>query len=174
LLFHEDLNEVIVVGTSSGGLVAQKLAEFVPERIERLVFLDALVPLPGEKIEDIVERGAGARPYQTTEFTRGPSREDLENGLFRELNGALKDWALDRATPHPLGLSDHEPGEPAAFWEKPWKATVIYCTDSPNPPEPHQRRTAERLGADWLEMTAGHYPMLTDPEETARLLQLRS
>ena len=32
-------------------------------------------------------------------------------------------------------------------------------------------RTAERLNAEWVVMEAGHYPMLTHPEETARLLQ---
>ncbi len=84
----------------------------------------------------------------------------------------MKDWALDRATPHPLGLSDLAPGEADEFWEGACKATVIYCTGSPNPPEPHQRRTAGRLGATWLEIGAGHYPMLTHPEELARLLQV--
>jgi pimeloyl-ACP methyl ester carboxylesterase len=47
---------------------------------------------------------------------------------------------------------------------------VIRCTASPNPPESHQRRTAEKLKAKYLELDAGHYPMLTHPEETARLL----
>ena len=84
--------------------------------------------------------------------------------------GAVKTWALDRATPHPLGLSDAGPGELDDFWKQSWTATVIRCTRSPNPPEPHQRRTAEKLKADWRELDAGHYPMLTDPEATAAIL----
>jgi pimeloyl-ACP methyl ester carboxylesterase len=91
--------------------------------------------------------------------------------LFGELSGELKRWALERATPHPLGLSDQQLGELDDFWEQPWDATVIYCTQSVNPPESHQRRTADRLNAEWVEMEAGHYPMLTHPKETARLLQ---
>ena len=51
-----------------------------------------------------------------------------------------------------------------------WRARVIRCRLSQNPPEAHQRRTAEKLGADWHEMDAGHYPMLSHPEELARLL----
>ncbi len=51
-----------------------------------------------------------------------------------------------------------------------WSARVIYCTRSVNPPEPHQRRTAERLGASWAELDTGHYPMLSAPAELAGLL----
>lgn len=171
MLFYEDLQDVIVAGTSSGGLVAQKLAVLARDRIKHLVFLDALVPQPGESVTDIVERRPGAAPYPSTDFTRAPTRDQFENGLFSELTGQLKDFALDRVTPHPIGLSDAAPGELDDFWQQDWKATVIYCTESPNPPESHQRRTAERLGADWLVLQAGHFPMLTDPAETAKLLQ---
>lgn len=170
-LFYEDLQDVVLVGTSSGGLVVEKTAALARERVGRLVFLDALVPQPGESVKDIVERPSNALPYEMTEFTRGPTREQLETGLFGELSGDLKRWALERATPHPLGLSDQQLGELDDFWEQPWDATVIYCTQSVNPPESHQRRTADRLNAEWVEMEAGHYPMLTHPKETARLLQ---
>ncbi len=172
MLFYEDLRDLVLVGTSSGGLVVQKLASLSRERIARLVFLDALVPQPAESVKDIVERSPAAPPYQLTEFTRGPRREDLEKGLFADLQGDVKEWAVERATPHPLGLSDQASGELDAFWQQTWQATVIYCTDSANPPESHQRRTCERLGAKWLEMRAGHYPMLTHADETAELLQL--
>jgi pimeloyl-ACP methyl ester carboxylesterase len=56
------------------------------------------------------------------------------------------------------------------FWEQDWAATVINCRRSVNPPEPHQRRTAERLKATWREMDTGHYPMLSEPDELTRLL----
>jgi pimeloyl-ACP methyl ester carboxylesterase len=57
-----------------------------------------------------------------------------------------------------------------SFWEQPWAATVIYCRRSVNPPESHQRRTAERLRASWHELDAGHYPMLSHPAELTALL----
>jgi hypothetical protein len=96
----------------------------------------------------------------------------LEKRLFADLPSDLKAWAVERATLHPLGLSDQVSGELDAFWQHTWEATVIYCTDSANPPESHQRRTCARLGAKWLEMRAGHYPMLTHADETTKLLQL--
>ncbi|MGE4221492.1 MAG: alpha/beta fold hydrolase [Alphaproteobacteria bacterium] len=171
LLFHEDLRDVVLVATSSGGLIVEKAAVLARDRIQRLVFIDALVPQPGESVKSIVKRPAGTPPYQMTEFTRGPTKEDLETGLFGELTGTLKAWAIERATPHPLGLSDQTHGELDEFWTMPWKAKVIYCRHSPNPGEAHQRRTAERLGAPWIDMDAGHYPMLTHAQETARLIQ---
>ena len=49
-------------------------------------------------------------------------------------------------------------------------ATVIRCRRSANPPETHQRRTAEKLNGKYLELDAGHYPMLSDPDALVPLL----
>ena len=168
LLRYEDLSDVVLAGTSSGGMVAAKTASLAPDRISRVVFVDALVPQPGESTKDIVQRG-DADPYNVTEFARGPTRNDLATRLFAELEGAQKDWALERATPHPHGLSDVAADELKDFWDADWpNSAVVYCVHSENPPEPHQRRTAGALGAQWIEMDAGHYPMLTHGEELAR------
>ena len=158
------------MGTSSGGMIAAKTAELAKPRIARVIFVDALVPQPGESTKDIVQR-ANADPYEMTEFARGPTRNDLATRLFGELTGAQKDWALERATPHPNGLSDVTADELKAFWADTWPdSAVIYCVHSENPPEAHQRRTAEGLRAKWIEMDAGHYPMLTHGPELAGLL----
>lgn len=44
VLEYEGLNKVILVGHSYGGLVIGGVAEKVPERIRRLVYLDAYIP----------------------------------------------------------------------------------------------------------------------------------
>ncbi len=164
-LFYEDLRDVVLVGTSAGGMVVCKAAELAPERIGRLVFVDALALLPGERIADIVKRPAPV----STGLAVGPSREDAERRLFADLDPALRAWALARYTPHPIAVMD-APMELESFWTRAWSASVIWCRRSPNPPETHQRRTAERLKARWTELDSGHYPMLTHPEELARLL----
>src|SRR5947209_10833334 len=56
LLFYEDLRDVVLVGTSSGGMVVCRVAELMHERISRLVFVDALALVEGERIGDIVTR----------------------------------------------------------------------------------------------------------------------
>src|ERR1043165_8698646 len=50
LLFYEDLRDVVLVGTSAGGMVIQKAAELARARIARLSFVDALALLPGESV----------------------------------------------------------------------------------------------------------------------------
>src|SRR3989442_527701 len=86
LLFYEDLSDVILAGTSAGGMVIQKAADAARERVARLAFVDALVLMPGEKVDDIVKRPA---PNDTNELTTGPTKADAESRLFRDLEPAL-------------------------------------------------------------------------------------
>ena len=167
LLFYEDLRDVVLVGTSSGGMVVQKAAEAARERIARLVFVDALVLMPGERVDEIVKR---ATPNEVTALTTGPTRADAEGRLFRDLDPALRAWALARVTPHPIAALE-APMEATRFWEQAWPAAmVVRCRRAANPPEHHQRRTAERLKAAWHELDTGHYPMLSEPDALTRLL----
>ena len=75
-LFYEDLRNVILVCTSTGGLVTCKVAEHSRDRISHIYFVDALAPQPGERVRDIVNRDPSS-PQITTELTRGPSKEEL-------------------------------------------------------------------------------------------------
>jgi pimeloyl-ACP methyl ester carboxylesterase len=165
LLFYEDLREVVLVGTSSGGMVICKAAELARERIARLVFVDALALLPGERVADIVNRPPG----DVTAVTIAPTRQDAEGRMFADLEPVTRAWALDRYTPHPIAALE-APMVPTDFWERAWTASVIRCRRARNPPEVHQRRTAERLKATYAEVDTGHYPMLSEPDELARLL----
>ena len=46
MLFCQDVHDAVVVSTSTGGLVAAKMAELARERVGQLVFVDALAPRP--------------------------------------------------------------------------------------------------------------------------------
>jgi pimeloyl-ACP methyl ester carboxylesterase len=166
LLFYEDLSEVVLVGTSSGGMVVVKTAELARERIGRVVFVDALALLPGERVDHIVKR---TTPNEMTDLTTFPTRADQESRLFRDLDERTRAWALARITPHPLAALE-APMEPTTFWDQAWPAMVIRCRRATNPPESHQRRTAERLKAAWHELDTGHYPMLSEPDALTALL----
>ncbi len=165
MLFFEDLRDVVLVGTSTGGMVMCRLAELARERIRRLVFADALALLDGEKLPDIVTR----RNFVSTPVSTGPSKEDAEGRLFADLDPAIRDWAVARYTLHPVAPME-APVVLERFWEQSWRATVIWCRGSANPPRAHQQRTADRLGARWLELDTGHYPMLTAADELARMI----
>lgn len=49
----ENLNDIVLVGHSYGGMVIAGVAELVPDRIHRMIFLDAFVPDDGESVQII-------------------------------------------------------------------------------------------------------------------------
>ncbi len=55
LITEKDLNEVILVGHSYGGMVITGVAAKMGDRIRRLVYLDAALPDPGQSLYDIIE-----------------------------------------------------------------------------------------------------------------------
>lgn len=56
-ILFEDLHDIILVGHSYGGMVITGVAERVPDRIKRLVYLDALLPGDGESAMSLVGKG---------------------------------------------------------------------------------------------------------------------
>jgi pimeloyl-ACP methyl ester carboxylesterase len=165
LLFFEDLHDIVLVGTSCGGMVAARVAETTRERIGRIVLADALALFNGETVGDHVKRTGAV----TDAVGTGPTREDAANRMFVSLDGATKTWALDRYTPHPVAAMA-SPVKLERFWQQDWRASVIWCRQSVNPPVAHQKRAAETLKAKWHELDTGHYPMLTEPRALAGLM----
>jgi pimeloyl-ACP methyl ester carboxylesterase len=149
----------------ASGMVMARAAELARDRVARVVFADALALLDGEALPDIVKRPTAVN----TELTSGPSRQDFETRLFADLEPALRRWALERCTMHPIAAMQ-APVRLERFWNEAWNASVIWCKRSTNPPQAHQRRTADRLKGRWHELDTGHYPMLTEPEALARLI----
>jgi len=48
LLHYEDVRDAVLVGHSYGGMVISAVADRIPEKVDALVYLDALVPRDGE------------------------------------------------------------------------------------------------------------------------------
>lgn len=165
LLFYEDLSDVVLVGTSCGGMVMSEAAELVRPRIARLVFADALALKDGERLSDIVKRPSAVG----NDLATGVSREDAVGRLFKDLEPRLRDWAAERTTLHPRAAMEL-PMTLKSFWQQKWNVDVIWCRRSTNPPQPHQRRTATDLGGRWHEIDTGHYPMLSTPDELTRII----
>jgi pimeloyl-ACP methyl ester carboxylesterase len=136
-----------------------------PERIKRLIFIDALVPLPGESVPIINSRP----PYDKAAIVYGHGAD----GTFADLPEGVQAWARQRYTPQAVAPTD-DPVDLRAFWEHEWQVDVLCCTLSPLPPEAHQRRTAERLKGSYSELEAGHYPMLSHPGEITDYLLART
>jgi pimeloyl-ACP methyl ester carboxylesterase len=54
MIRYEDLHDIILVGHSYGGMVVTGVADRVPDRIKRLVYLDAFVPRDGESMRSLL------------------------------------------------------------------------------------------------------------------------
>jgi len=165
LMRYEDLDDVVLVGTSSGGMVLTRVAEIARDRIQRIVFVDALALYNGEKIRDIVSGAA----VDASEVATGPAPGAMLEGLQASMDAERAAWGAERFGLHPVAVFS-EPVELDSFWDQSWDATVIWCRQAPNPGEAHQRRCAEHLGARWHEIDTGHYPMLSTPDEVTRLI----
>jgi len=73
VLEFEELEEVVLVGHSYGGMVIAGVADRVPERIAKLVYFDAILPEDGESVASLfgdaidsmaTAGGGGAEPWQ--------------------------------------------------------------------------------------------------------------
>src|SRR5258707_14830714 len=134
LLFYEDLKDVVLAGTSSGGMVVCRVAELMRDRIGRLAFIDALALLNGEKIGDIVTRSTAAA--NTGGLTRGPTREDAANRLFSDLDPETRAWALERYTQHPSGVYE-QGGKLDNFWSQKWQGDPRCGRPAPDTAQGH-------------------------------------
>ena len=104
-----------------------------------------------------------------TSLSSGPPRHDVVNRLFKDLEEPIKSWATQRYTMQPIACMAN-PIELKEFWSLKWQATVLYCTNSVNPPKSHQERAANTLSAKWRELKTGHYPMLSEPDALAKII----
>jgi pimeloyl-ACP methyl ester carboxylesterase len=164
-LHYHDLDDVVLVATSTGGMVMARVAETVPGKINRLVFADALMLMDGERVRDIVTQPAAIE----TDLGLGPTQEDAETRLLKDLEPGLRRWTAERFTLHPAATF-YQPVKLPRFWEMPWTASVLYCTRAANPGEAHLRRGADRLGAAWHTIDTGHYPMLSTSDELVEVI----
>jgi pimeloyl-ACP methyl ester carboxylesterase len=53
MILYEDLHDIILVGHSYGGMVITGVADRLPDRIKRLVYLDAFLPNDGESAKGL-------------------------------------------------------------------------------------------------------------------------
>jgi pimeloyl-ACP methyl ester carboxylesterase len=152
-------------------MVVCRAAELAPERVGQLVFIDALVPLPGESVPEINSRAQ----YDLSKVVYGlPPEQALPGAVFPDLPPEMQELASARYTQQAIRPTD-EAVDLQAFWSMTWpKVDVLRCARSPLPPQAHQKRTAERLNGTYAEIDAGHYAMLSHGAQIADYLLERT
>ncbi|MBU6259431.1 MAG: alpha/beta hydrolase [Burkholderiales bacterium] len=172
LVAAEELEGVLLVGHSYGGMVATGAADRLLERragaVQGLIYVDAMVPLPGEGWgqkhgpEIVAARTAAAQANDGAL----PAPDPADFGLA----GADRDWLLRRQVPHPFGPYR----DPLAFDGARWAALPRAFIDCVAPAYPTIAAMRERVralpGFEVVTMATGHCPMVSSPQELVRHL----
>jgi pimeloyl-ACP methyl ester carboxylesterase len=167
----EELNAAILVGHSYGGIVITGVAARLPGRLSHLVYVDAVVPRPGEAWSSghSSETQTGRR-----ESIRVSGVIPPPDPLVYGLTGAERDWVARRQTPQPGGTYDarlqFDPQGLAAL-----PRTFIDCTH-PALPTIAETRKRVRSEAGWhiTELETGHDPMISAPAALVAALEWAS
>jgi pimeloyl-ACP methyl ester carboxylesterase len=176
LLEDRNLQGVILVGHSYGGMVITGVVDEAPERIAHLVYLDTFVPRDGESMVDVSPVVIWLLRRQAQgDGWRIPSHGDY--GVTKEPD---RSWVLRSVTPQPLKTLEQRLHlkNPAIVSTKP--RTHIECTGSGDVfsrLRPLLRRLLAPRAlppreAGWRlrQLPTGHDAMITMPRELADLL----
>jgi len=168
LIEWEELDDMVLVSHSYGGLPATGAADRLAGRLAALVFLDAFTPDDGDSAISVRTKVPGYIPLETP--ADGVRVSPPPADVFG-LEGELKDWVQRRMTPHPyptMTQSIHLSGA----WRSVARKVYIRCQPYP---APYFEAYYEAAAADpdWTAL-AGDWPhniMMTDPDWFVATLQ---
>ncbi|MFI2376880.1 alpha/beta fold hydrolase [Streptomyces sp. NPDC018964] len=162
-----DLRDVVLVGHSYSGIPVGQAAERIGERLRRVVFVDANVPVDGESFlsgwpsDDVrreIDANGGFWPPMGAD---GYAGQDLTDEQTARITAG--------STPHP-GATLTEP----AVLERPvgeLPATYVKCLLDGEEPLPSVAEALKSENWDLVTMDTGHWPMFSRPRELARILR---
>ncbi len=161
MILYEDLHDVILVGHSYGGMVITGVADSLPARIKKLIYLDAFVPENGESVFTIFgNRGDGFRTMAKDGYIIPP--------------WVAAEQAPPKDVPHPLKtftdsivLTNNASRKIATTYI----LTVAKETDPAKDDFASQAERAKKRGWTVLQMTADHNPQWSAPEALVKILE---
>jgi pimeloyl-ACP methyl ester carboxylesterase len=175
----EEMDEVVLAVHSYAGMLGTAVADRMPKRLRHLVYVDAVVPRPGESWSSThasATREARLAAAQASPDFSFPPPDPVVFGLQAD----QYEWVKRRQTPHP----GHTYSAPLAF--DPLRVasvarTFVNCTRPPLATiDAIRPRVVDPRFWDgaWLggagvrvvELQTGHDPMVSAPDELTRLL----
>jgi pimeloyl-ACP methyl ester carboxylesterase len=159
---------VALVGHSGGGAIAHAAADARPDRIARVVYVDAGPLGAGQSINDQLPVVDGEIPLPDwSEF----GEEDL-----RDLDENLRDAFRARAVPQPAAVAtDPQVLTDERRYDVP--ATIIACGFSSDQlrgwiaeGHPYVAELAAMHDVEYVDLPTGHWPQFTRPEELGRAI----
>ena len=161
VLEFEELEDVVLIGHSYGGMVVTGVADRVSDRIRHLVYLDAFVPLDGESVADLAEDF-----MSRLEASGATAGSDFVKPVWVEPGSPPP-----TDVPHPLKtLTD-----PIRLGGPPGHdipVSYIITRDSPGAADSFDPSLARAREFGWTiyELVADHNPQWSRPGELAALL----
>ena len=179
VLTLEDLRQVILLGTSSAGMVITGVAERVPERIGSLVYLDAFVPNDGQCLLDLIppDRRLAMEALVETEgfgwllprLTGAPWEQFVAQAWQVDDNEDLA-RTVNRLRPTPFGHFTQAVQRRNPTAER-LPRVYIRCDRWPNPGFDRYATIAEQTpGWRLRHLDSSHLPYITHARELAQLL----
>lgn len=179
LIEAEELQDVVLAVHSYAGMLGTAIADRMPRRLKHLVYVDAVVPRPGESWSSTQasatreQRIAAAQASPDYSF---PPPDPSVFGLVAEDHA----WVKRRQTPHP----GHTYQAPLAFepqrvasvprtfidCNKPALGTIDAVRQRVRDPRFWDGAWAGGAGMRVVELATGHDPMVSAPQQLADLL----
>ena len=173
----EEMDDVVLVVHSYAGMLGTAVADRRPERLKHLVYLDAVLPKPGESWSSThasATRNARIAAAQADPLFGFPAPDASVFGLEAEDHA----WVQRRQTPHPgkpyTQVLNFDPKRVASV-----PRTFVNCTRPPlatidisrlRMRDPALWDGAWLPGSQVVEMATGHDPMVSDPQGLAKIL----
>jgi pimeloyl-ACP methyl ester carboxylesterase len=175
----EELADVVLAVHSYAGMLGTAVADRMPGRLKHLMYVDAVVPKPGESWSSTHASATREQRIAAAEASPDYSFPAPDPAVFGLANEAYE-WVKRRQTPHPghtyQAPLDFDPGKVAAV-----PRTFVDCTRPPlGTIDVIRLRVRDAkfwdgawqggAGARLVEMATGHDPMVSEPAALARLL----
>ncbi|MFH1198008.1 MAG: alpha/beta hydrolase [bacterium] len=161
MILFEGLHDIILIGHSYGGMVITGVADRVPDRIRRKVYLDAFVPEDGESVLSI-------------QGSRGDWVKKMEKDGFLIPFWVKTDQTLPKDVPHPiktLAEAISLKNEAAKQIPTTYILTVEAGKKAQDDDFAMQAERAKTKGWTMMHMECDHNPQFNKPEELAGLLE---
>lgn len=166
---------VVLVGHSMAGMVISAVAEKVPDRIAKLIYVAAYLPKSGESLYQLsmtdADSHVGAYWSQENPAAYTPASirpEGIAEVFCADCDAATIDELMARHRPEAIGPLGTPVTLTDANWGKVPKAYVFTLDDACVSPA-LQRRMAEGV-TETYEIASSHSPMLAHPAELATIL----
>lgn len=160
MILFEDLHDIVLVGHSYGGMVITGVADRLPDRIKRLVYLDALLPSDGESVMTIFRK-------------RNDWLKSMTKGDYVVPDWVKPDQQPPKDVPQPLKTFT-EPIVLKNAAARKLPATYILTVDQGKEPKDDdfysQSLRAKERGWPVLQLTADHNAQWSAPEALVEML----